>query len=134
MERIKELRKEKGLTQAELAKLIGVNPVTLSRYETGDRKPKIDKLEKMAEIFGVTPSYITGLTDLKFDKKLLELLKKANSPKSKPYKPNDFELLTFGEDEYYLLVDYRSLNSEGKKQASKQVSDLTKINDYKKKK
>lgn len=59
MNRIKELRQEKKLTQKELANLLGVNMVTLSRYENNNRNPKIDKLEKMAEIFGVSVAYIT---------------------------------------------------------------------------
>lgn len=64
-ETIKRLRERDNLTQIELADLIGVNPVTLSRYETGDRKPKIDKLEKMAEVFGVTVNYLRGDEDNK---------------------------------------------------------------------
>lgn len=58
MNRIKKLRKKSGLTQKQLAKKIGVNTVTLSRYETGDRKPKIDKLLKMSKIFGVKLEYL----------------------------------------------------------------------------
>lgn len=60
MNRIQELRKEAGLTQAQLASKIGVNAVTLSRYETGDRNPKFDKLKKLSEIFLVSIDYITG--------------------------------------------------------------------------
>lgn len=63
MNRIKELRTRNGMTQAELAEIIGINSVTLARYESGDRNPKIDKLEKMAEIFNVSVDYLTGKTD-----------------------------------------------------------------------
>lgn len=63
MSRIKELRKEKGLTQEQLAKMIGINPVTLSRYETGDRNPKLDKLLIMSRIFEAQVDYILGNTD-----------------------------------------------------------------------
>lgn len=58
MNRIKKLRKESGFTQAQLAKKIGVNAVTLSRYETGNRKPKVDKLVKMSKVFGVKLEYL----------------------------------------------------------------------------
>ena len=58
MNRIKKLRKEAGLTQAQLASKIGVNAVTLSRYETGDRNPKVDKLVKMSKVFGVKLEYL----------------------------------------------------------------------------
>lgn len=60
MNRIKELRISNGMTQAELAEQIGINSVTLARYESSDRNPKIDKLEKMSEIFGVSVAYIVG--------------------------------------------------------------------------
>lgn len=53
MNKIKELRKEAGLTQAELASKIGVNTVTLSRYETGNRNPKLDKLIKISKVFDI---------------------------------------------------------------------------------
>lgn len=60
MNRIAALRKERGLTQAELAKAIGVNTITISRYENETRNPKMDKLEKMSKIFGANYSYIMG--------------------------------------------------------------------------
>ena len=64
MNRIQELRKEANMTQNDLAKIIGVNPVTLSRYENGERNPKLDKLEKIAETFHVSVDYLTGKPDV----------------------------------------------------------------------
>lgn len=61
--RIKELRTELGMTQAELAEKIGVNSITLSRYENNLRNPKIDKLIAMSELFSVPVEYITGESD-----------------------------------------------------------------------
>lgn len=49
---IKERRREKGLKQYELAKMIPVNNNTLSRYETGEKVPTWDIVEKIAEILG----------------------------------------------------------------------------------
>lgn len=47
-------RKEKGLTQKELAKAMGITPVAITQYETGVRKPDIVKLKKLAAILGCT--------------------------------------------------------------------------------
>jgi len=58
--RIKELRIEKGLTQAQLAQTIGVAQNTLSNWENGNRQPDKDNLLKMADLFGVSVDYLLG--------------------------------------------------------------------------
>ncbi|MGM0259677.1 helix-turn-helix domain-containing protein [Enterococcus sp. AZ102] len=77
--RIKELRTALGMTQAELAEKIGVNSITLSRYENNLRKPKIDKLMTMSEIFSVPVDYITGESDSKEDNSVKDMLRKMNT-------------------------------------------------------
>lgn len=47
--RLKQARKEKGLSQEELANLIGLKVGTLSKYEQGDRTPGIGKLQLIAK-------------------------------------------------------------------------------------
>lgn len=47
---LKVARVKKGLTQKELAELIGVSPSTINRIETGKQIPKVDMLLKLAEI------------------------------------------------------------------------------------
>ena len=49
-----ELRKNKHLTQAELAKLVGVSNKTISKWETGETVPDLDKCKILAEIFEVS--------------------------------------------------------------------------------
>ena len=53
-ERIKELRKEKGLTQAELGEKLGVSASMVGQYENGFRKPKKDTLCRIMEALGVS--------------------------------------------------------------------------------
>ncbi|MGP1376397.1 MAG: LexA family protein [Bulleidia sp.] len=61
---IKKLREEKGLTQEQLGKLIGVQKSAVAKYERGlIQNLKRQTIEKLAEIFGVRPSYIMGLSD-----------------------------------------------------------------------
>lgn len=52
--RIKELREAKGITQAELAKSIGVSPQTIGHYEAGRVLPPVDVLKRIADFFGVS--------------------------------------------------------------------------------
>lgn len=49
-----ELRKYHDLSQEELAEKIGVSRQTLSKYETGESLPDIEKCKALADIFGVT--------------------------------------------------------------------------------
>lgn len=51
---LKELRKEKGITQEELAEMLYVSGRTVSRWETGTNMPDISLLVDIAEIFDVS--------------------------------------------------------------------------------
>ncbi len=51
---LKKLRKEAGLTQAELAEKLYMSPQTESRWETGEGEPSLDMLCPLADILGVS--------------------------------------------------------------------------------
>ena len=58
---LKTLRKEKNLTQDQLAEQLGVSNRTVSRWETGTNMPDISLLLEIAELYGVTiPELIDG--------------------------------------------------------------------------
>ena len=58
--RIKELRRENGLTQEALGKLINVTKVSVCCYESGTRTPTLDTLQKLSDYFGKDISYFLG--------------------------------------------------------------------------
>lgn len=60
MEHLKALRIRRGLTQSQVAELIGVSTVTIARYESGEREPSNDKLIKLAKFFNVSIDYLIG--------------------------------------------------------------------------
>lgn len=60
MNNIKFLRKKKGLTQAQLCKVLNIAQPTLSGYETGNYEPDQDTLGRIADYFGVTVDFILG--------------------------------------------------------------------------
>lgn len=62
-ERLRELRKGVGYSQAELAKRLGVSPATIGMYETGERKPSYKMLETLADFYNVDIDYLTGRSD-----------------------------------------------------------------------
>lgn len=58
--RIKELRTKKGLSQAQLAKILNIDRSTVNKYESGQSRP-IRYINKLADLFGVSADYILGL-------------------------------------------------------------------------
>lgn len=60
---VKQLRLERGLTQQELADMVGLTKVTISQYETGKRKPSFEMIEALADVFHVDMNYLLGFTD-----------------------------------------------------------------------
>lgn len=61
--RLKKLRLEKKLTLEELAKIIGTTKTTLSRYENGERSPKLQLVGALANYFNVDMTWLSGLED-----------------------------------------------------------------------
>lgn len=61
--RFKEERKNKGLTQEQLAKEFFLNKSSISRYEKGTQMPEMVMLQKFAEYFDVSVDYLLGRTD-----------------------------------------------------------------------
>lgn len=61
--RMRELREENGLTQAELAEELDVPRGTVASWEAGGRLPKISRVAAMAEYYDVTTDYLLGLTE-----------------------------------------------------------------------
>lgn len=57
-EKIKALRKKKGLTQEELAKRLGIGRTTVTLWERGDNRPNIDLLMPLAKALGVKADYL----------------------------------------------------------------------------
>ena len=60
-ERLRRLRFDNDLTQAEVAQKIGVTQQTYSRYESGDAKPDSETIIKFCELYGVTADYLLGI-------------------------------------------------------------------------
>lgn len=57
-ERIKEMRNENGLTQQQLASLIGVAQNTISQYENGTANASIEIIVRLADVLHTTTDYL----------------------------------------------------------------------------
>jgi len=61
--RLRELRTEKKLTQADVAKFLKISHQAYNFYETGRREPDNETLQKIADFFDVSTDYLLGRTD-----------------------------------------------------------------------
>ncbi len=62
-ERLRELRREKGVGQIQLAKELDVGKSIVSLWELGRCEPTLSKLIAMSKYFGVSIDYLAGLED-----------------------------------------------------------------------
>lgn len=76
--RLRELRKEKKLTQEELGSKINVTKVSVSGYENGNRNPDTETLQKLADYFNVSTDYLLGRTDNPYDRETTHTIRKED--------------------------------------------------------
>ena len=61
---IKQLRLQRGITQEELGKVIGVQKSAIRKYESGKvENIKRTSIKKMSDYFGVSPAYLMGMNE-----------------------------------------------------------------------
>jgi transcriptional regulator with XRE-family HTH domain len=65
--RLTEVRKNKNLSQEDLARHLGTKSPVIGRYERDEMKPSIDTANKLAEYLQVSLDYLTGNTDVLLD-------------------------------------------------------------------
>lgn len=106
-DRIKDLRIQSDLTQQEVADKLNVTKQTVSQYERGLRRPDMESLEAISDVFNVSVDYILGKSDVTIqivDEKDLEILRNQQLRR--------------------LLAYYEKLNSAGIKKVEEYLEDL----------
>ena len=64
-ERLKSLRKQNKMTQADLAQVLNYGYTAISNYESGRNEPSISDLKKIAQYFDVSMDYLLCVNDIK---------------------------------------------------------------------
>ena len=59
---LKQLRKNRGMTQSEVGKHVGLSKAVVSKYENGLGYPSFDVLIRIADFFGVTTDFLLGVS------------------------------------------------------------------------
>lgn len=107
--RIKDRRKQLGISAETLAEAISVSPATIYRYESGDIEHMgVDKLTPIARYLGTNEAYLMGWTD---DPSFRAFSSSSSS-----------SCLT--QDEEALLNYYRAMNREGREKLTVYAEDL----------
>lgn len=63
-DRLKELRKKNNLTQADLAKFLGISESAYGYYEQGRNEPSLSTIKVLSKKYGVSTSYLLGEVDI----------------------------------------------------------------------
>ena len=139
--RIKELREKKKMSIDQLSKElkkkgVSISPASISKYEREERNPKIDKWIQLANFFGVSVSYLKGITqsrrgNLEHYQRATAMLNKANTP---GVSPEDFRTLgekaeqlidKAGTDDFAILFDAMNRTSEWEFNREKDINSLS---------
>jgi len=100
--RIAALRREAGMSQAQLAGRLRVSPSAVGMYEQGRREPSANTLVELAEIFSVSVDYIlTGIPGVREEKKLEQMMlnriaaadRRLGSRKERPFSRQELAVL-----------------------------------------
>ena len=112
MNRLKELRQEKKLTQQEIANKIGVTKRTYIYWEKGERQIKPDKAQQLANIFGVSVGYLLGYDEV--PKELIDELELQLDNVLTPTEKEDLENNPELRNHYLSIVRNRLLHNQRK--------------------
>lgn len=106
MERLRELRLKRGMTQTQVGDLIGVSCVTIGRYEAGEREPSNAKIAALADYFGVSVDYLMGHD---------EQLQSSPSPADRQRRDVEAMLRAMSEADLEKVYDYARFITRDKK-------------------
>lgn len=81
--RLLEARKNKGLSQEDLAGRLGTKGPAIGRYERDEMRPSIDVAAKIANILDVSLDWLVGHTDMELDGRMLERIQEVTQMKDK---------------------------------------------------
>lgn len=114
--RIKELRTISGMSQEELGRRVGVQRAAINKYEKGTvNNIPLPTIEKIANVFNVSPTYIVYWDELKIEELSME---------SKVIKGIEY---LYGKNVVELLESYVELSDIGKNKVQDYVLDMWKM-------
>ena len=119
--KIKLLREERKMTQKDVAEILGVEPGTISKYESGTIEPSIESLKKLSETFNVTIDELLKEDEEKFDISKINILEVLREQKEMRLKGNLYH-------NTQILFAYNTNHIEGSKLSEEQTRSIFETN------
>lgn len=104
-ERLKRLRQEANLSQAEFARLIGTSKSSINMYERGEREPGLESMETIADYFNVDLDYLMGRSDIPNRNEWLKSINKSAAVESLQPQAKFDNLIPISTKRFQLLGD-----------------------------
>lgn len=128
--KIREIRKEKKLTQKELGKACGIDEANIRKYENGKQKPKVENLKKIADALDVPIQILLGLSQdqthvIVEDDKFGFIYPNSENPEGN-------EDASQASSIPEIMKQYNKLNDAGKQKALEYTTDLAQMEKYQK--
>jgi len=105
MKNLKELRKQRKLSQQDLAEHLHVSQQSIYKYENGLSTPDLEILSSMADLFNCSIDYLVGHSSI-------------------PHKIEPVTETSLNEDELHILKHYRALSQGNKKLVTNLIVEL----------
>ena len=120
-DKLRQLRKDHGMTQAELARKANVTVGTIQRYELRTRKPSFDALMSIAKVFNID---ISELNEAAPDRRSLELVSPPPDPdpREEELLGNFHQLNEAGQDQLVSYSNFLLMDDRNKKDAERSSS------------
>lgn len=126
MNRLKELRQEKKLTQQELANEIGVTKRTYIYWEKGERQIKPEKAQQLADYFGVSVGYLLGYSEYRDSQEASFHLNKINP--NDPYNLVRARICSILGDDLMKVLEEQYITGHDEPDYSNLISFLSAVN------
>ena len=126
MNRLKELRKQKGLTQQGLADEISVSKITVLRWENEERQIKPEKAQQLADFFGVSVGYLLGYSEYRDSQEASFHLNKINP--NDPYNLVRARICSILGDDLMKVLEEQYITGHDEPDYSNLISFLSAVN------
>ena len=115
-QKLRELRRNSGFTQAQLAAVLNTERSTIAKYETAVSRPNLETIERLAKILGVSVMTLLPPYPERY----------VASENSRHGVEDSQQVYQLRRDERALLAKYRTLSDDGKKQLEQSLNALLK--------
>lgn len=127
-ERFMDLCEKKGVTAYKVAKETGLTTATLSNWKNGRYTPKAEKMQKIADFFGVSFDYLmTGKTEQESAAMTMLHHAVAQAGSASPFLSNHGQMTWIDDDELYMIETVHNWSEAQKKKLRKYIET---INEY----